>query len=111
MDISVFADKNRVPTDADLQSALGSTYECWQSIRDQVFAKYPAAQSAWSHSGAKYGWGFRMKDKKRAIDRRGHQAGPSGGRSLRRRQGNPHRRQGEARQRDIERLIDIKLAH
>jgi tRNA U38,U39,U40 pseudouridine synthase TruA len=67
MDTSVFTEKACVPSDADLRSALGATYSAWQHIRDEVVKKYPDAESVWAFSGAKYGWSFRMKDKKRAI--------------------------------------------
>jgi hypothetical protein len=36
-------------------------------LRDYVFEKYPNAVEDWNCPGAKYGWSFRIKDKKRAI--------------------------------------------
>jgi hypothetical protein len=62
---SIFTDKNKPPIDKDLKEALGDTYQLWQSIKDYVFSKYPKAMEEWSCS--KYGWRFRIKDKKRAI--------------------------------------------
>ncbi len=67
MDISVFTDKSKTPTEKEVQSALGTTYPLWKSIRDSVFEKYPAATDEWNYPGKKYGWSFRVKDKKRAI--------------------------------------------
>lgn len=67
MDQSVFMDKNKKPSEFDLMESLGTTYSFWQKIREQVLSLYPGGLEEWSHSGAKYGWGFRIKDKKRAI--------------------------------------------
>ena len=36
-------------------------------IRNSVFEKNPAAIEEWHVAVKKYGWGFRIKDKKRAI--------------------------------------------
>ncbi len=62
---SIFKDKNKPPVDSDLKESLGDTYELWQGIKDYVFSKYPKGVEQWSYS--KYGWSFRIKDKKRAI--------------------------------------------
>lgn len=66
-DLSIFQDKAIMPTDIDLADKLGSTYNLWNQIRDFVFEKYPKAIAEWNYSGIKYGWNFRIKDKKRAI--------------------------------------------
>lgn len=67
MDTSIFPDKSQTPSLNDLKKALGSSYKNWIAIRDYVFEKYPAAFEEWNYPGAKYGWSFRIKDKKRAI--------------------------------------------
>jgi hypothetical protein len=67
MEESIFMDKSVVPADADLRSALGDKYELWREIRDRVFEKYPEGCEEWNFPGKKYGWSFRIKDKKRAI--------------------------------------------
>ena len=36
-------------------------------IQDYVHLKYPNAIDEWNYPGEKYGWSFRIKDKKRAI--------------------------------------------
>ncbi len=56
-----------MPDSAKLQKALGIKYYLWMDIRDYVFEKYPKAIEEWNYPGAKYGWSFRIKDKKRAI--------------------------------------------
>lgn len=36
-------------------------------IKDYVHLKYPNGLDEWNYPSDKYGWGFRIKDKKRAI--------------------------------------------
>ena len=67
MAVSVFDDKSKKPSDRDLAGALGETYALWMELRDFVLEQYPGAAEEWNHSGKNYGWGFRLKDKKRAI--------------------------------------------
>jgi len=66
-DISIFADKAIIPTDSDLIDILGSTYDLWQQINNLVFSKYPNGKAEWNFPGKKYGWSYRIKDKRRAI--------------------------------------------
>jgi hypothetical protein len=67
MEISIFPDKDHKPAICDLKASLGTCYLLWAAIRDCVFEKYPAAIEDWSYPGKKYGWSFRIKDKKRTI--------------------------------------------
>jgi hypothetical protein len=67
MDISIFSEKEKIPTNADLKLALNSNYDLWIEIRDFVFEKYPKATEEWNYPGKNFGWSFRIKDKKRAI--------------------------------------------
>lgn len=67
MDTSIFPDKSQKPDDVMLSVALGKLFDAWQSIRAYVFEVYPNAAEKWNFSGEKYGWSFRIKDKKRAI--------------------------------------------
>ena len=60
-------DKSQVPNDEELKKALGTSFDLWKSIRDYTLKNYPKAQEEWNFPGAKYGWSFRIKDKKRAI--------------------------------------------
>ena len=62
-----FTDKTHIPDFYDLASALGPTLGLWKQIRDYVFDQYPDAIEEWNFPGVKYGWSFRIKDKKRAI--------------------------------------------
>jgi hypothetical protein len=67
MDSNIFYDKSRPPDNIDLSNALDTHYEYWIALRDYIFSKYPKAIEEWNYPGAKYGWSFRIKDKKRAI--------------------------------------------
>ncbi|MBL7111305.1 MAG: DUF3788 domain-containing protein [Bacteroidales bacterium] len=65
--MSVFTDKEKIPNEEDLQSKLGPLYSLWIEFRNYVYEKYPGAKEEWNYPGKKYGWSFRIKDKKRAI--------------------------------------------
>ncbi len=67
MEHSFFMDKSQIPTDSELREALGEKYELWMEIRDRVYEKYPEGCEEWNFPGKKYGWSYRIKDKKRAI--------------------------------------------
>ena len=66
-DTSIFLDKEIMPTKEDLIDRLGTTYKLWVELYDFVFSKYLGGQAEWNFPGKKYGWSFRIKDKKRAI--------------------------------------------
>lgn len=67
METSIFMDLTKTPNASDLVAPLGNVVTVWNEIKDFVFEKYPAAIEEWHVAVQKYGWGFRMKDKKRAI--------------------------------------------
>ena len=67
MDTSIFTDKTNGPEQKDLVIALGKTYHLWEDIVRLVSLKSPNAVCDWNFPGQKYGWSFRIKDKKRAI--------------------------------------------
>jgi hypothetical protein len=60
-------DKAKVPDDAELQKSLGKTFDLWQTIKEIAHLKYPEYTEEWNFPGEKYGWSYRIKDKKRAI--------------------------------------------
>jgi hypothetical protein len=64
---SIFIDKAITPTEKDLKKALGSTYPIWHALAAYTKKSYPMAMEEWKFTGAKYGWSFRVKDKKRVI--------------------------------------------
>jgi hypothetical protein len=66
-DTSIFQDKLVIPTHEQLADKLGNSFTLWLNICDFILNRYPAGKEEWTHSGKKYGWNFRIKDKKRAI--------------------------------------------
>lgn len=67
MALSLFDDKSKQPTKQILAKALGKQYQLWTDIAEYVVKKYPKAIEEWKYPGVKYGWSFRLKDKKRNI--------------------------------------------
>ena len=66
-DISIFTNKQQVPDEKELKLALDQSYVLWKQIHDMVLGKYPNGTKEWNFPGKKYGWSYRIKDKKRAI--------------------------------------------
>lgn len=67
MDKSIFTNKTKPPSEKDLAAVLGKTLVLWNEITAFVRGRYPAAINEWNFPGEKYGWSYRIKDKKRAI--------------------------------------------
>ena len=67
MEISIFTDKSIEPGENDLRETLGDLYHLWDEIKNFVLGLYPSAVMEWNYPGKKYGWSYRLKDKKRAI--------------------------------------------
>jgi len=66
-DISIFSDKATIPTDQDLVENIGATYALWHQIQEFVLDQYPEGIEEWNYPRKKYGYSFRIKNKKRAI--------------------------------------------
>lgn len=66
-DISVFQEKDVKPSEQDLREPLKETLGLWQDLRKFVLSEYPKGILEWNYPGKKYGWSYRIKDKKRAI--------------------------------------------
>lgn len=64
---SIFMDKAACPSAIDLQKALGESYTWWQQIETYVLTSPQSAVAEWNFASPKYGWSFRLKDKKRVI--------------------------------------------
>ncbi|MBL0154226.1 MAG: DUF3788 domain-containing protein [Chitinophagaceae bacterium] len=64
---SIFTEKEITPSQKDLKKALGSTFPIWQELQEYTKKSYPGAVEEWNFSSPKYGWSFRVKDKKRVI--------------------------------------------
>jgi hypothetical protein len=67
MDCSIFNEKQIVPDEKMLQIALGESYSFWDQIFRFTLNEYPKGTSEWKYPGAKYGWSFRVNDRKRVI--------------------------------------------
>jgi len=67
MDKNPFHNKEQVPGMANLIQALGETHACWEAIRLEAIRQYPRAAEEWYFPGLKYGWCYRVKDRKRAL--------------------------------------------
>jgi hypothetical protein len=67
METNIFNNKTETPDNNLLREALGDLYTEWMEIRDYAFKVYPKSMEEWNFPGQKYGWSFRIKDKKRAI--------------------------------------------
>ena len=67
MALSLFDDKSKQPTKQMLVKTLGKQYQLWAGIEEYIVEKYPKATEEWKYPGVKYGWSFRLKDKKRNI--------------------------------------------
>lgn len=65
--VSIFIDKDQMPNETDLASGIGETYKFWQEIADYTRKVYPDYIEEWNYSSPKYGWSFRIKDKKRVL--------------------------------------------
>lgn len=66
-DTSIFTVKETEPDDIALKKALGSMYKLWNDIKNYIHKIYPDGKDEWSFPGQKFGWSFRIKDKKRVI--------------------------------------------
>ena len=67
MALSIFEDKLKIPNNQELQKVLAEKYQLWNEIESFVLQEYPSTIREWNYSGKNYGWGYRLKDKKRAI--------------------------------------------
>jgi len=67
MAMSLFDDKSKQPTKQMLVKSLGRQYQLWTEIAEYVIEKYAKAIEEWKYYSVKYGWSFRLKDKKRNI--------------------------------------------
>lgn len=65
---SIFIDKGTEPTKGDLTKALGSTFGLWEAIAAYTKQQYPQTKEAWNYSSPKYGWSYRISDKKKGAD-------------------------------------------
>ena len=60
-------DKAVQPAESDLMEKLGSSYQLWNALKNQTLTSLKNATEEWAFPGKKYGWSFRIKEKKRNI--------------------------------------------
>ncbi len=65
--ISIFTDKKLKPTTKALEKALGKRISIWQTIEDFTKENNENATTEWKFSGEKFGWSYRISDKKRVL--------------------------------------------
>ncbi len=64
---SIFTNKEISPSTKDLKKALGETFVLLEEIVNFTQKTKPDAKEEWKYSSEKYGWSFRISDKKRVI--------------------------------------------
>ncbi len=64
---SVFTDSSLSPTTSKLKEALGSAYPLWEEISAYTLKVTKGLVGEWKFSGPKFGWSFRISDKRRVI--------------------------------------------
>lgn len=64
---SIFTDKAITPSETQLKTALGETYDHWLTLANLTLSLHPKAITQWHYSGEKFGWSFRISDKKRVL--------------------------------------------
>ena len=67
MALSVFDDKARQPTEADLATALKGSFDFWNDLKERIAEKFNPLSFEWGFAGKAYGWGLRLKHKKRTV--------------------------------------------
>lgn len=66
-DRSLFTDKDHTPTEQELEAGLGQTYTFWKHLLSTTLNLDPSATGIWHYSGKKFGWSYRILDKKRVL--------------------------------------------
>ncbi len=67
MALSIFDDRASVPTQADLDEALGRSSRVWTLLRTRFAAQYAPLAEEWKFYGRKYGWSLQLKHRRRTI--------------------------------------------
>jgi hypothetical protein len=67
MALSAFSERTRPPTDDDLRSVLGKSYESWTRLIALVAERIGPVSEVWGFAGARTGWGLRLRHAERVI--------------------------------------------
>jgi hypothetical protein len=65
--MSVFGDRASVPTEPEVEAALGPALEPWRSVKAALALDLGPLVEEWTFSGKAYGWSLRLKHRDRAI--------------------------------------------
>ena len=64
---NAFAGQGEQPTETALAAALGESYALWKRVIAELKQELKLDGADWHSSGVKYGWSFRLQQKKRNI--------------------------------------------
>lgn len=64
---SIFTDKTIKPTQVELKNGLSNTFDLWMSLAEWAKKTSPNSSEEWHIASEKFGWSFRIKDKKRVL--------------------------------------------
>jgi hypothetical protein len=67
MALSAFEDPSQPPSPDALRQALGPSADLWFALLRQVRSACPPLSELWHHSGARFGWSLRLKQRERVI--------------------------------------------
>ena len=67
MALSVFDDKAKQPEDTDLARVLKRSFASWNKLKALIASRFPPLSVDWGFAGKTYGWGLRLKQKKRTV--------------------------------------------
>lgn len=67
MALSVFDDKSRQPTEADLARVLKGSFIFWNELKKRIASKFAPLTYEWGFSSKSTGWGLRLKHRERII--------------------------------------------
>jgi hypothetical protein len=65
--LSVFDDKARQPTEADLSRALEGSFVFWNELKERIASRFTPLTFEWGFTSKTTGWGLRLKHKERII--------------------------------------------
>ena len=64
---NIFIDKSVKPDNQKLSKALGTSYKCWEEIKNSLTNEYGELIKEWKYYGQKIGWTLKLLLKKRNL--------------------------------------------
>lgn len=65
--LSVFDNKAKQPTDAELARALKSSFVFWNELKQRIASRFKPLTCEWGFTSKTTGWGLRLKRKERIV--------------------------------------------